>query len=114
MQGEVRPTPNVHTAEEFERAYAGREPDYYQAMVERFASRGRPGKWLDVGAGIGLFTECARRNGIDVTGLEASRDGVDIARARFPEADVRLHVLPDPLPFADGSIATIVCHQTIE
>ena len=105
---------NVHTEETFERAYGGREPEFYGDIVERFKFHGRPGKWLDIGAGLGLFVECARRSGLDITGLEASEYGVGIARQRFPEADMMHHVLPAPLPFEDSSIATIVCYQTIE
>lgn len=105
---------NLHSEQDFARDYGARQPEFYDAFVERCKYHGREGKWLDLGAGMGLFTECARRHGIDITGLEGSAYGVQTARERYPLSDVRPQLLDEPLPFADGSISTIVCNQVIE
>ena len=105
---------NVHTREAFEKAYGNRDWNWYRGLVAACIQYGKPGKWLDLGAGLGLFVECTRRFGIDCIGLEGSEYAVKHAKKRFPEIDVRQHFLEDRLPFEDNSISTIMCHQVIE
>lgn len=105
---------NLHTKEIFERAYGDRDWNWYRDLLAQSIRYGMPGTWLDLGAGIGLFVECARRFGIDCIGLEGSEYAVKLAKKRFPDIDIRQHYLEDKLPFQDDSISTIMCHQIIE
>lgn len=105
---------NIHTEEIFKRAYGNRDWNWYRGSVANCISHGMPGKWLDLGAGLGLFVECARRFGIDCVGLEGSEWAVNEAKKRFSDIDMRQHFLEDRLPFEDNSISTIMCHQVIE
>jgi len=105
---------NIHTKEIFERAYGNRDWNWYRYLVAECIKYGMPGKWLDLGAGLGLFVECARRFGIACIGLEGSEWAVSEAKKRFPNMDIRQHFLEDELPFRDNSISTIMCHQVIE
>ncbi len=105
---------NLHTKEIFERAYGDRDWNWYRGLLAESVTYGMPGKWLDLGAGLGLFVEAATRFGIDCVGLEGSQYGVRTAKERFPALDIRQHFLEDRLPFEDHSISTIMCHQTIE
>jgi len=105
---------NLHTKAIFERAYGDRGWEWYRGLVAVCIRHGKPGKWVDLGAGLGLFVECATRFGINCVGLEGAEYAVKVAKERFPGIDVRQHFLEDPLPFEDNSISTIMCHQTIE
>jgi len=75
---------------------------------------GLPGPIVDLGAGLGLFVELARRWKLNATGLEGSAFAVNQARERSPGIDMRVHDLADPLPFRDDEIANIVLYQVIE
>lgn len=105
---------NIHTEEMFKRAYGERDWNWYRNLVAECIRYGTPGKWLDLGAGLGLFVECARRFGIDCIGLEGSEYAVKTAKERFPSIDIRQHFLEDRFPLKDNSISTIMCHQVIE
>ena len=105
---------NLHTKEIFERAYGDRDWNWYRGLLAKSIRYGMPGKWLDLGAGLGLFVECARRFGIDCVGLEGSEWAINEAKKRFPHIDIRQHFLEDRFPFEDNSFSTIMCHQTIE
>ncbi len=105
---------NLHTKELFEKHYAERTWDFYRSIVGEGVSFGSPGTWVDLGAGVGLLTECAHRFGIKCVALEGSLEGIKIARTRFPAIDIRHHLLENDLPFEDRSIATIICNQVIE
>jgi len=105
---------NIHTEETFKRDYGERDWNWYRNLVAEGIRYGTPGKWLDLGAGLGLFVECARRFGIDCIGLEGSEYAVEAVKERFPSIDMRQHFLEDKLPFKDNSISTIMCHQVIE
>lgn len=57
---------------------------------------------LEVGCGSGVFLRAAADRGAEVSGLDASPALVDLARARVPEADLRVGDL-QLLPYEDGS-----------
>jgi ubiquinone/menaquinone biosynthesis C-methylase UbiE len=105
---------NLHTKEIFERAYGVRDWNWYRGLLAKSIKYARPGKWLDLGAGLGLFVECARRFGIDCIGLEGVEWAVNEAKKRFSDIDMRQHFLEDRFPFEDNSFSTIMCNQTIE
>ena len=76
-----------------------------RAILE--ALRLEPGdRLLDIGCGGGLLLRDATATGADVTGLDHSRDMVDLARDRAPGATI---VLGDArhLPFTDGSFTAV-------
>jgi SAM-dependent methyltransferase len=105
---------NCHSAEDFPRVYGGRSPNAYTGLLTEVIGKGKAGKILDMGAGLGLFTELAYRWGLDVAGLEGSADAVSAAKARAPGIEMLVHDLGDRLPFAAASIAKIVLNQVIE
>jgi SAM-dependent methyltransferase len=103
---------NLHTKEMFDRAYGRRRWEYYKHLVAACIVYGEPGQWLDLGAGLGLFVECARNFGIDCVGVEGSRYAVERAKKRGIALEHQL--LEQPLPFDAGSISTVICNQTME
>jgi len=105
---------NLHTKEIFDRAYSDRSWEWYRSLVATCIRHGKPGKWIDLGAGFGLFVECAKKFGINCIGIEGAEYAVKVAKERFPGIDIRQHFLDDRLPFKDDSISTIMCYQTIE
>ena len=56
---------------------------------------------LDVGCGSGLFIQRAAKHGATVTGLDAARGLVAIARRRLPDSDVRFGEMETLPYFAD-------------
>jgi len=105
---------NLHTNDLFRIDYGDRDWNWYRDLMSTCIRYGMPGKWLDLGAGLGLFVECANRFGINCIGLEGSDYGIEISRIRFPNIDMRKHFLEDELPFENDSISTIMCYQVIE
>jgi 2-polyprenyl-3-methyl-5-hydroxy-6-metoxy-1,4-benzoquinol methylase len=67
-----------------------------------------------VGAGTGLFVECAVRWGFDCKGLEGSNQAIEIARKRCPGIQMLLHLLTEPFPFEGAVFQTVICNQVIE
>ena len=98
----------------FERAYGTRDWKWYRNLLATCIQYGMPGTWIDLGAGLGLFVECAQRFGINCIGLEGSEYAVKAAKQRFPSINMFRHFLEDALPFRDNTISTVVCHQSIE
>jgi len=107
-------TSKIPTREYFEKWYGDRDWNWYRNFVAEGIIYGMPGQWLDVGAGLGLFVECARRFGINCIGLEGSEWAVNEAKKRFSDINMRQHFLEDKFPFEDNSISTITCLQVIE
>lgn len=69
---------------------------------------------LDVGCGSGPTTTDLLARGADVSGFDVSSAMVAIARRGLPDADLRVHDLADPLPWADdtfdAAVASLVLH----
>jgi len=105
---------NLHTKELFEQAYGDRTWKFYRDILASCIKYGQPGQWVDLGAGTGLFLECAGKFGIRCIGLEGSLEGIEVAKQRCPELDMRYHLLDQRLPFEDNSISTILNNQVIE
>ena len=104
---------NIHTVEDFHRAYGGREWTFYRGVVVACVYHGEPGPILDLGAGLGLFVEACNRYGLRCIGLEGSEYAVEAARKRYP-MEIHHHYLSQRLPFEDDSFSVVVCNQTIE
>jgi SAM-dependent methyltransferase len=69
---------------------------------------------LDAACGPGLYAEELVRRGAHVTGFDASRPMVELARERLGEATpVHQLQLGEPLPFDDGSFDLVVCALAI-
>jgi SAM-dependent methyltransferase len=77
----------------------------YEEAIRRVAI-GAGQRVLEVGCGSGVFLRVAADRGAAVFGLVASVALVDLARARAPEADVRVGDL-ELLPYADDSFDVV-------
>jgi len=73
-----------------------------------------PGKWLDVGCGIGNFVECCNIYGIDCIGVEGHESAKEIAKKRFPTIHIDIHDITKGLPYEDNTFSGIFCNQVIE
>jgi SAM-dependent methyltransferase len=94
--------------------YSNRENQFYSWLLIGIITYGKPGKVIDLGAGVGLFVELAYRWGLDITGLEGSSYAVEEATNRVSDLKMMVHDLSSPLPFKDASVANIVLNQVIE
>ena len=103
---------NLHTKEIFDSAYRDRSWSFYRSLVAECIKYGEPGKWLDLGSGLGLFVECAQKFGIDCEGIEGAEYAIKNAQSR----GIVLHhqLLENRYPFEDCSISTVICNQIIE
>jgi len=73
----------------------------YEAAIERVGIR-EGTRVLEVGCGSGIFLRAAADRGARVSGLDASPALLELARARVPEADLRVGDLQF-LPYADDA-----------
>lgn len=90
------------------------EPYARDAIEDVFVRLGVDGgtTLLDVACGSGLALARADRLGASTAGLDASRDLVEIARRRAPDADVRAGDM-FALPWADGSFDVVTSFNGI-
>lgn len=79
-------------------------PTYAEAITRLGIGRGT--RVLEVGCGSGVFLRAAADRGAVVSGLDASPALVDLARARVPEADVRVGDM-ESLPYDDDSFDVV-------
>src|SRR6266851_1002275 len=98
----------------YEQYYSSRDWRFYRGILWDVIRYSEPGPILDVGAGTGFIVEGFLRWGIDCTGIEGSKEAVDIARKRFPQANLLQHFLSDPFPFPDQMFQTVIMNQVIE
>lgn len=104
---------NIHSKELFDKFYSDRDWQFYKPILASCIAKGNPGKILDLGAGLGYFTECCNRFGIECIGLEGSEYAVKEAKKRF-DMDIRHHYLEEKLPFEDNNFSIVICNQVIE
>jgi SAM-dependent methyltransferase len=87
---------------------------YFKDILGLCVTEGLPGRFLDVGCGLGLFVECCARYGIPCEGLEGSAFAVEHARSR----GVALHqfdlVQGQPFPFEAAAFSVALYSQVIE
>ena len=83
---------------------AGNAPMYEAAFDAAGLQRGD--KYLDIGCGAGLALSLAAARGAKVSGLDAAAGLAELARARCPDADIRIGELEE-LPFADASFDVV-------
>ena len=77
----------------------------YEAAIERLAI-GAGHRVLEVGCGSGVFLRAAADRGAEVSGVDSSERLVTLARARAPEADVRVGDLQE-LPYEDDAFDVV-------
>src|SRR5687767_12115659 len=80
-------------------------PTYEEAIRRVGIGPGR--RVLEVGCGSGVFLRLAADRGAEVFGLDASEALLELARARVPEADLRLGDMQF-LPYEDDEF-DVVC-----
>jgi SAM-dependent methyltransferase len=102
----------------------GRAPSDWAELQESFsiplweamlaATRVREAtSFLDVGCGAGGASVLARQRGASVSGLDASKPLLDIARRRVRNGDFRTGDL-EALPFADGVFDAVIAASSIQ
>ena len=69
-------------------------------------------RYLDVACGSGFAANLAHRRGATVSGLDASEDLIDIARARTPDGDFRVGDM-FALPFDEGAFDVVTSFNGI-
>lgn len=106
--------PGVAPAGYFDRFYAGRDWRYYRWILAQVLQRAEPGRILDLGCGSGLLVELAHRWGLDCTGMEASAEGIALARQRLPAGRFVHADVADGLPFGDECFSVVLLNQVIE
>jgi SAM-dependent methyltransferase len=94
--------------------YESRDWRFYRMFLADFMQHAEPGPILDVGAGLGYLVEASQRWGLACQGLEGSAEAVKIARARFPQINLREHRLSEPFPFENESFGVAFFNQVIE
>ncbi|MDW3216394.1 MAG: class I SAM-dependent methyltransferase [Ilumatobacteraceae bacterium] len=82
-----------------------------QLVLDRVAV-GPATRYLDVACGSGFAANLAHRRGATVSGLDASEDLIDIARARTPDGDFRVGDM-FALPFAEGTFDVVTSFNGI-
>lgn len=68
---------------------------------------------LDLGCGIGQFTEYWLRNGFSVVSADISRIAVDELRKRIPNVNTSELDMSKTLPFQDGSLGVVFANLSI-
>lgn len=106
-------------AKRYDRAYDARGADGHALRsrldgVLRLVGTG-PGDALDAGMGPGRLVAALARRGWSISGVDASAEMVEAARARLPEAAGDLVVAEiERLPFADASFDVVVATGVLE
>jgi 2-polyprenyl-3-methyl-5-hydroxy-6-metoxy-1,4-benzoquinol methylase len=75
-----------------------------------------PGRVLDVGCGEGRFAAELARAGFPVIGVDVAEEPLRRARARYPDMDLDLRVVPvcGPWPLDDACFDVVWAGETIE
>lgn len=68
---------------------------------------------LDVGSGTGNLSVLLEKRGANVTGIDSSREGIDVHRKKQPHLNIILSDIQNPLPFVDNSFDKICSNNTI-
>jgi SAM-dependent methyltransferase len=104
----------VGDANYFRTWYINRDWRFYRPFLADMVQNAEPGPLLDVGAGLGYLVEAAQRWGLPCSGIEGSREAVEMARQRCPGLDIREHRLSERFPFEDGIFTAVLFNQVIE
>lgn len=87
---------------------------FFKATLGLCITEGLPGRFLDVGCGLGFFVECCRRYGIPCEGLEGSTFAIEYAHSHG--MDLRQFDLTQnlPFPFETASFSVALYSEVIE
>lgn len=102
----------LYTKEEYNQYYESSSWLDYRNWLADVIKYSEPGPILDVGAGLGYFTECANNYGLNCIGIEGNEWACNDARKRG--VPIILCMLESKWPFEDSSFTTIMCNQVIE
>ena len=105
---------NLHTPEDFQQHYRARTWEWYKPLLNTCIEYGLQEPVLDLGCGLGLFTECCTHHNLKCLGLEGAAYAVEQAKIRCPDLDIRQHDLNSPLPVDDRYAGSVMLHQVIE
>ncbi len=88
-------------------------------LVTQVATRGKPGRVLDVACGLGGQMELLRASGWQTWGLDASTDLTRYCRERFDEDSALgraplVNAIAEALPFRDGTFDRVVCQGSLD
>src|SRR3954469_23609657 len=86
---------------------------FYQAVLDA-TGVGEGTKLLDVGCGGGFALLLAALRGATVSGFDATKALVDIARERGPAASLTVADMDDPLPYDTGAFDVVTAFNTIQ
>ncbi len=86
-------------------------PQQIQRLVDRFFRV--PGTVMDVGAGTGRDVSWLHDKGFEVTGVDASRSLLDIAKSRNPDVSFVQESLPNLSGIADASAQFVLCSAVL-
>jgi ubiquinone/menaquinone biosynthesis C-methylase UbiE len=99
-----------------EKAYSPEEPDETVVDFARFLRRSNKLRVLDLACGGGRHTVCMVGKGFEVTGVDISRTGLEMARKRLDAQDVDaalVRSVMNALPFAGSSFDAVICTRAI-
>jgi 2-polyprenyl-3-methyl-5-hydroxy-6-metoxy-1,4-benzoquinol methylase len=88
---------------------------YIAPVLAAWLASRRPARILDLGCGNGTLTALVQSWGHDVTGLDASPSGVDVAKRHAPSIRFVQHWLERPLPLdLQGQFDAVMSAEVIE
>jgi len=83
----------------------------YDRLLKGINLKGK--KFLEVGCGMGYFSEMAQKNGAIVTGIDVGKKLVEKSRQKVPNGKFIIASISN-LPFKDETFDLILCTEVIE
>lgn len=83
-------------------------PEVLFGLTYRYIKQGR--ELLDIGIGTGLVSALYHKAGLNIHGMDISKEMLNASRLKMPECEYKQHDLKNiPYPFSDESMDIIVC-----